>query len=77
MRFLLAAQRRVIRPLSAPCFEGVIVLVPSAIRPTTGSNETLGLLGARFPLAGGLLLVDGLLKPVPMGSTSASLFLAA
>ena len=75
--FFWLPSRGIIRPLPAPCFAVVTVLAPSAIRPTTGSNETLGLLGARSPLDGGLLLIDDLLKLVPMGSTLASLFLAA
>ena len=66
-----------IRPLPAPCFVGVTVLAPSAIRPTMGSKETLGFLGARSPFDGILLLIDNLLEPIPMGSVSAPLFLAA
>ena len=49
----------------------------SDIRPTMGSRETLGFLGARSPLDGNLLLINDLLEPVPIGSVSASLFLTA
>ena len=66
-----------IRPLPASYFAGVTVLAPSAIRPTKGSKETLGFLGARSPFDGILLLIDGLLKLVLMGFVSAPLFLAA
>ena len=69
--------RATIRPLSALCFAGVTVLAPLAIRPTTGSKETLGFLGARSPFYGIFLLIDGLLELVPMGSVLAPLFLAA
>ena len=65
------------RPLSPLCLAGVIVLVPSAIRPRTGFKETFYFLGARSPLGNGLFLADGLLEPVPMASTSVSLFFAA
>ena len=66
------------KPLPTPWFTWVIVFAPSAISPTTGSKGTLGFLGGWSPLHGYFLFVDGLLEPVPLGSTSpVSFFLAA
>ena len=63
------------RPLPPPCLAGVIVLVPSAIRPRTDSEKTFYFLGARSPLGNGLFLADGLLEPVPIAPSSVSFFL--
>ena len=64
------------RPFPPPCLAGVIVLLPSAIRPMTGSVETLYFLGARYPLGSGLF-AEGLLDPVPMAPSSVSFLFAA
>ena len=37
----------VIRPFPAPCLAGVIVFLPSASNPTTGSSTVLGFLGRK------------------------------
>ena len=55
------------KPFLAPCLAGVIVFAPSACNPTTGSNVTLGLFGARSCLEGTFLLEDGLVGFVPLG----------
>ena len=66
------------KPLPAQCFTGVTVFTPYAISPTTGSKGILGFLGGRSPLGGNFLFMDGLLKPVPLRSTSpVSFFLVA
>ena len=64
------------RPLPPPCLAGVAVLLPSAIRPMTGSVETFYFLGARSPLNTGLF-AEGLLEPVPMAPSSVSFLFAA
>ena len=66
------------KPLLAPCFTEVTAFTPLAISLTTSSKETLGFLGGRSLLDGYFLFIDGLLEPVPLGSTSLdSFFLAA
>ena len=65
------------RPLPPPCLAGVTVLLPSAIRPMTGSVETFYFLGARSPLSNSLFFAEGLLEPVPMAPSSVSFFFVA
>ena len=65
------------RSLPPPCLAGVTVLVPSAIRPRAGSEETFCFLGARSPLGNGLFLADGLLELVPIAPSSVSFFFVA
>ena len=65
------------RPLPPPCLAEVTVLVPSAIRPRTSSEETFYFLGARSPLGNGLFLVDCFLELVPMAPSSVSFLFAA
>ena len=65
------------KPLPTPCFTGVIVL-PSAISPTTGSKETFGFLAQQSPLGVGFLFIDRLLAIVAVEATSPdSFFLVA
>ena len=65
------------RPLPPPCLAGVTVLLPSAIRPMTGSVETFCFLEAWSPLSNGLFFVEGLLELVPMAPSSDSFLFAA
>ena len=65
------------RPLPPLCLARVTVLLPSAIRPMTGSVETYCFLGARSPLGNGLFFVEGLLELVPMVPSSVSFLFVA
>ena len=64
------------RPFPPPCLAGVTILLPSAIRPMTGSIETLCFLGARSPLGSGLF-AEGLLDLVPIAPSSVSFLFVA
>ena len=62
-----------IKPLPNPCFARVMVFVPSAINPMTGSRWTFCCLWGRSPLDDYcFLLMD---RTVPLGATSPDSFL--
>ena len=65
------------RPLPPLCLIGVTVLLPSAIRPMTGSDKTFCFLEAWSPLGNGLLFAEGLLEAVPIAPLSVSFLFAA
>ena len=65
------------KPLPPPCLARVTVLLPSAIRPMTGSIETFCFMGAWSPLSNDLFFAEGLLEPVPMAPSSVSFLFAA
>ena len=68
----------VIKPFPVLCLAGVIVFLPSASYPTTGSSSVLGFLGIRPCFSGNFLFMDGLDEPVTIGTwPPTSFFFAA